>query len=61
MDENCDKCGGEMYRDRTCGVMVCEDCNDHRGLARCFCGFSRSGNDGREELAEMGECLDYDY
>ena len=61
MDETCDKCGGEMYRDHTCGVMVCDSCKHHKGLARCFCGWSRSGGNGREELEEMGENCDSDY
>ena len=46
---------------RPCGARVCYDCGDHKGLERCYCGWSRSGRDGRRELIEMGETLDPDY
>jgi hypothetical protein len=42
---------------RTCGVGVCYDCGDHKGLVRCFCGWAASGGNGRRELLEMGETL----
>lgn len=53
-------CGGEMTKSRECGVPVCEECGKHEGLARCFCGWSESGEDGRAELEEMGEVIDED-
>ena len=57
--------GGEHVHDyhlsRTCGVDVCNTCRDHKGLARCFCGWSRSGGDGYRELVEMGEQVEDDY
>ena len=40
--------------DRRCGAHTCIHCDDHRGLARCYCGWSQSGRDGRQELVEMG-------
>ena len=43
---------------RYCGARVCDDCGDHQGLARCFCGWSRSGGNGRAELVEMGETIE---
>jgi hypothetical protein len=46
---------------RYCGCDVCRDCDHHQGLARCFCGWSMYGGDGRAELIEMGENLDEDY
>jgi hypothetical protein len=52
------ECGGEFFMSRTCGAKVCEECDNHKGLARCFCGWSISGNDGRQELEEMGETID---
>jgi len=58
--EKC-KCGGEFRFDTYCGAHVCERCDNHRGLARCYCGWSLSGNNGRLELEEMGECIDEDY
>lgn len=45
---------------RYCGVNVCVLCNDHKDLARCYCGWSASGGDGRRELIEMGENIDED-
>ena len=54
-------CGSTMGWDRGCGALVCDSCGSHKGLARCYCGWSRSGANGREELEEMGEDCDYDY
>lgn len=48
-------CEHEYYRSRYCGVKICYSCNEHEGLARCYCGWSASGGDGRQELLEMGE------
>ncbi|KKM81805.1 hypothetical protein LCGC14_1326210 [marine sediment metagenome] len=45
---------------KACGVMVCNKCGDHQGLARCFCGWSSSGGDGYQELIEMGEQIEED-
>lgn len=47
------------YRFSTyCGAHVCDECGDHKGLARCYCGWSQSGRNGREELAELGEVIE---
>jgi hypothetical protein len=47
------------YRvDRSCGVDVCDECREHKGLARCFCGWSRGGGDGYAELVELGERIE---
>ena len=43
---------------RYCGVRVCDDCDEDLGLERCYCGWARSGGDGRAELVEMGETID---
>jgi hypothetical protein len=44
---------------RYCGAQVCVACDDHKGLARCYCGWAEStGGDGRQELIEMGETID---
>jgi len=45
---------------RYCGATVCADCDDHKGLARCFCGWAKSGGDGYRELVEMGETIEPD-
>jgi len=45
---------------RYCGAHVCDDCGDHKGLARCYCGWSQSGGNGRTELIEMGETIEED-
>lgn len=54
-------CGSTMEWSRSCGALVCDDCDSHKGLSRCYCGWSRSGGNGCEELEEMGENCDYDY
>ena len=54
-------CGGVYVSNGHCGALVCEECGNHCGLARCYCGWSADGSDGREELIEMGECIDGDY
>jgi hypothetical protein len=43
--------------DRRSEAHACIHCDDHRGLARCYCGWSQSGRDGRQELVEMGETI----
>lgn len=57
MEKKCE-CGGEFLLSRYCGVKVCEDCGNHDGLARCYCGWSLSGEDGYQELLEMGETIE---
>lgn len=49
----------DYARSRYCGVQVCmdDDCGEHRGLSRCYCGWSREGGDGRAELIAMGETI----
>jgi len=53
-------CGGEMYLSEYCGVFVCNDCDAHIGLARCFCGWALSGSNGRHELEDFGEVIEQD-
>jgi len=44
-----------------CGARVCKRCGEHKGLARCYCGWSKtSPGRGYEELIEMGETIDDD-
>ena len=45
---------------RYCGAWLCDECDYHHGLCRCYCGWSESGNDGRRELEEMGENIEED-
>lgn len=56
-DENCE-CGGEFEWSTYCGANVCTKCGNHKGLARCFCGWSESGGDGRQELIALGEQIE---
>ena len=46
---------------RRCGVDVCYNCGDHKGRARCYCGWAASGGNGWQELAELGENVDDDW
>jgi hypothetical protein len=55
------RCGGPAYMERGCGAWVCANCGAHLGLARCYCGWSAGGGDGRAELIDMGENIDEDY
>jgi len=41
-----------------CGADVCMDCNDHKGLARCYCGWSDVGGNGYYELLDLGEQIE---
>lgn len=51
----------EYEFDRHCGVKVCIHCDDHLGLVRCFCGWSKTRpGQGREALTELGETIDDD-
>lgn len=52
---------GHYWFNNHCGARVCDHCRNHKHLARCFCGWSESGGDGRRELVEMGEQIDDDY
>ncbi len=58
--KTCPKCKGEAVFVRYCAAYIC-GCGNHLGLARCYCGWSASGADGRKELREMGENLEEDY
>ena len=53
-------CGGNYERNRYCGCKVCDKCGDHKGLARCYCGWAADGGDGRKQLEEMGETIESD-
>lgn len=48
------------YRFRNyCGANVCVHCDDHRGLERCYCGWSKTRpGQGYAELIEMGEQIE---
>ena len=52
------ECGGEYHFNDYCGAEVCSECDNHKGLARCYCGWSASGGDGRRQLEEMGETIE---
>jgi hypothetical protein len=64
----CPKCKGTMLYVPECGSFVCENnsCGHHQSssgqdFARCYCGWSASGGNGRQELEEMGEQIDENY
>lgn len=56
-DREC-TCGGTMTWSKHCAAYVCESCDKHDGLARCYCGWSASGGNGRQELIDLGETID---
>jgi len=47
------RCGGTYYFNNYCGAWVCEECDDHKGLGCCFCGWKAGG-----EHVEPGELED---
>jgi hypothetical protein len=51
-------CGASVTMSRGCGAFVCEQCDHHIGLVRCYCGWSADGGDGYAELIEMGETIE---
>lgn len=51
-------CGGDLVRSRSCGAFVCESCDHHVGLVRCYCGWSADGDDGYAQLLEAGEQIE---
>ena len=53
--------GVTRLMDRYCGAYICFDCNDHEGLARCYCGWASNGGNGMAQLREMGENVEDDY
>lgn len=57
-DEKCKAGHLNWHWSDHCGAWVCDTCDDHKGLARCYCGWAADGGDGRRELIECGENLD---
>lgn len=53
-------CDGRYTFSRGCGAYVCDECDDHKRLDRCYCGWSKNGRNGLQELIEMGETIDPD-
>ena len=33
------ECGGQYFWSKYCGAYVCQQCGNHKGLVRCFCGW----------------------
>lgn len=58
--KRCDaqSCDGVATLSAYCGAYVCDTCDNHLSLSRCYCGWSQSGQDGRAELIDMGEVID---
>lgn len=52
------ECKHDYEWSRYCGAKVCNHCDKHEGLARCYCGWSSSGGNGYTELQEMGEVIE---
>ena len=55
------KCDGTAWGQSYCGAYVCATCGKHVGLARCYCGWSATGRDGRQELIDLGEVIGDEY
>lgn len=55
--DRCEKCDGTTSWSRHCAAYVCDTCGHHQTLVRCYCGWSTSGRNGREELEALGETI----
>lgn len=51
-NEEAEECQHEYQLHRTCGVQVCVLCGDHKGLARCFCGWGLAPGERLEDDVE---------
>ena len=51
-------CGGEFVFTSYCGAHICQACDNHKGMSRCYCGWAASGSNGYAELEEMGETIE---
>jgi hypothetical protein len=60
-EKPCDACGQPAHFNTYCGAWICDSCGKHHGFARCYCGWSLSGRNGRVELEELGETIDDTY
>jgi len=54
-------CSHEFQFRDYCGAQVCDGCEHHDGLVRCYCGWAASGGDGYGEVRDMGEQIEPDY
>jgi hypothetical protein len=60
--KDCDSCSATgITLNRHCGAYVCFECEAHVGLDLCYCGWSRYGGDGRQQLEDVGEVIEEDY
>ena len=61
-EKSCQNCGETTVHHLStyCGAWICGVCGEHHGLVRCYCGWSASGGNGRQELVEAGETIDPD-
>lgn len=57
---DCDNGEHDYEYNVSCGAHICWSCDDHKGLARCYCGWAADGGDGRQELVDMGENIEED-
>ena len=51
-------CKGEYDFNTYCGAQVCNTCGDHKGLARCFCGWGIRGDDVFPVIGDPATHLD---
>lgn len=51
--EKCRNCGGTYTWNNYCGAYVCDSCDDHKDLARCFCGWNLDRGEVLEDDVDM--------
>lgn len=55
------ECGhNDWLLNKSCGVWICDNCGNHYGLTRCYCGWASDGGDGYQQLIEAGETIEPD-
>lgn len=48
-------CNHNYRWSRYCGAEVCTECQDHKGLGRCFCGWNLAPGERLED--DIGEAV----
>ena len=55
----CEKCKEGYYEwSRYCGAHVCNNCSDHKGLVRCYCGWNLEPGERLED--DIGDVVYHD-
>lgn len=54
--DKCETCGKRSVSwSKYCGANVCGDCNNHQGLARCYCGWNLQAGEKKIYFFHVGD------